>query len=244
MKCGRSVSEREINDAVRHSQRCVENSAREPRTGPRWPERNDAAIEAIVRSGPTLAALEKSSPKRFSTSAPQTEAIVDLLFPGNPLLCIGRTLDQAATAQRELLRGSLASCQFIVPNPMSANKGSTKDGKQSARCLSNTGPRRFLVVEFDQGTFDQHAAILAHLRQYSPLVLGVHSGKKSLHGWFFCLGQSEERVEKFFKYAVSLGADPATWTRCQFVRMPDGRRDNGKLQRVVFFNPKPMETNA
>jgi len=108
-------------------------------------------------------------------------------------------------------------------------------------CLNNTGPRRFLVVEFDQGTFDQHAALLAHLGEKAPLVLVVHSGNKSLHGWFYCAEQPEDRVEKFFNYAVSLGADRATWARCQFVRMPDGRRENGKLQRVVFFNPKTLE---
>ena len=46
---------------------------------------------------------------------------------------------------------------------------------------------------------------------------------------------------KFFRYALSLGADPATWTRCQFVRMPDGRRDNAKRQTVFFLNFKPLE---
>ena len=43
------------------------------------------------------------------------------------------------------------------------------------------------------------------------------------------------------RYAVSLGADPATWTRSQFVRMPEGRRDNGQRQTAYFFNPKPLE---
>jgi hypothetical protein len=39
------------------------------------------------------------------------------------------------------------------------------------------------------------------------------------------------------QYAVSLGADRATWTRSQFVRMPDGARGNGERQTVFFFNP-------
>ncbi len=41
--------------------------------------------------------------------------------------------------------------------------------------------------------------------------------------------------------AVSLGADPATWTRSQFVRMPDGTRDNGKRQTVYFFNGEVLK---
>jgi hypothetical protein len=105
------------------------------------------------------------------------------------------------------------------------------------RTIENTGPRRFLVVEFDTGTFDQHAAVLCHLLRYAPLVMVVHSGNKSAHGWFFCAGGQESAVERFFRYAVSLGADPATWTRCQLVRMPDGQRDNGKRQSVIYFNP-------
>jgi hypothetical protein len=109
------------------------------------------------------------------------------------------------------------------------------------RCLANTGPRRFLVVESDQGTFDKHAAVLWHLAKYAPLVMVVHSGNKSAHGWFYCADAAESAVEKFFRYAVSLGADLATWTRCQLVRMPDGQRENGNRQRVVFFNSKPLE---
>ena len=45
--------------------------------------------------------------------------------------------------------------------------------------------------------------------------------------------QSEDRLRRFMNYAVSLGADPATWTRSQFVRMPDGARDHGKRQTVT-----------
>jgi len=126
---------------------------------------------------------------------------------------------------------------------MSAATGLTKDGKESAHTLANTGPRRFLICEFDTGTPDEHAALLIHLAGYAPLVCAVHSGGKSLHGWFFVHGQPEEKVLKFFRYAVSLGGDPATWTRSQFVRMPDGTRDNGSRQAVFFLSFKPMENN-
>ena len=124
---------------------------------------------------------------------------------------------------------------------MSAPTGLTKEGKESAHALSNTGPRRFLIVEFDQGTLDEHATLLGHLAGFAPLVCAVHSGGKSLHGWFYVHGQPEDRILKFFRYAVSLGADPATWTRSQFVRMPDGTRDNGKRQTVFFLSFKSLE---
>jgi hypothetical protein len=46
------------------------------------------------------------------------------------------------------------------------------------------------------------------------------------------------------RYAVMLGADPATWTRCQFVRMPNGLRRRPKAfgvrQPVFYFNPNNL----
>jgi hypothetical protein len=135
----------------------------------------------------------------------------------------------------------MSTLQFIVPSPMSAVKGLTKTGRESKHSLANTGLRHFLICEFDTGSPDDHAALLLHLGTFAPLVCMVHSGGKSLHGWFYVHNQETTKIERFFRYAVSLGADRATWTRSQFVRMPDGTRENGKRQVVYFLNFKPME---
>jgi hypothetical protein len=145
------------------------------------------------------------------------------------------------THPRETWRGRLADMQLIVPSPMTARTGRTQDGRESEHTLENTGPRCFLVIEQDTGTVDEQAAILAHLAERAPLALAVHSGGKSLHGWFFSAGQSEERLRGFMRYAVTLGADRATWTRSQFVRMPDGTREGGNRQTVYFFNPEVVK---
>jgi len=126
---------------------------------------------------------------------------------------------------------------------MTSITGLTQDGRESKHALSNTGPRRFLVVEFDGGGFDQQAAILLHLAQYAPFVLVLDSGRRSLHGWFFCKETDDQSQLKFMRYAVSLGADKAMWTRSQFVRMPDALRDNGNWQRVIYFNPELIKKN-
>src|SRR5262249_37868397 len=99
----------------------------------------------------------------------------------------------------------------------------------------------FLVIEQDNGSIDEQATILLHLAERAPLTLAVHSGHKSIHGWFFCDGKSEEFLRRFMAYAVTLGADPALWTRSQFARMPDGCRENGKRQTVFFFNPDTIK---
>jgi hypothetical protein len=235
--CGRVVTAYEIERAIVNSGNSLKNGFHAERRTPRWPQANQERIAAIVRDGPRLDDLKQMSPMKWNDDKPHTEEIIDRLFPGNPLLCVGLSKFSFNTMHRETWRGRLAARQFIVPSPMSRIVGITKDGKPSKHTLDNTGLRRFLVVEFDKGTFDQHAAILGDLAQFAPLVMAVHSGSKSLHGWFYFQGQPDAKVEKFFRYAVSLGADPQLWIPSQFVRLPDGRRDNKKRQEVIYFNP-------
>jgi hypothetical protein len=209
--------------------------------GPQWPpvdrEKRTAIVTAI---GVELYDLWDLSPIRFDEDdEPHTEEIIDVLFPRNSLLCCGVTKSQFDTKLREDWRGKLASeRQFMIPSAMSAIEGVTQDGKRSEHSLANTGLRQYLVIESDRGTIDEQASILLHLSQFAPLTLAVYSGGKSLHGWFACLSTNDQAIEPFMRYAVSLGADPAPWTRSQFVRMPDGiNRKNGARQSVFLFQP-------
>jgi hypothetical protein len=228
--------------------------------GETWLPRNFELIEAVACTGNGLVDLWEASPVRLDSNEPNTDQIIDLLFPGNPLLCCGWRRDRFDTRPRAHWY-KLQDLQFIVPSPMAAPWGLTKRGNLSAHALSNTGPRRFLIVEFDfdsnnsveearllerlaaerRDVRDLCAALLLHLAEKAPLTLAVHSGGKSLHGWFFCANAPEEKVSCFFKYAVSLGADAANWTPSQFARMPDGRRENGGRQTVYFFNPEVLQ---
>ena len=241
--CGRYVPPSEIIDAVKNSLACAWQPSGNPvhkLAIPKWPTINQEQREAIVRDNGGLVDLWELSRPRIEDSAQHAEDIIDQLFPGNPLLCCGRSQSDFNTRRREEWRGELAQLQFIVPSAMASVVGKTQDGRQSKHSLSNTGARRYLVCEFDAGTIDEHAAIVLHLAQYAPLVCAVFSGRKSLHGWFYVHGQPEEKVLKFFRYAASLGADPMTWTRSQFVRLPDGTRSSGERQTVFFLNFKPM----
>ena len=67
------------------------------------------------------------------------------------------------------------------------------------------------------------------------------SGNKSLHGWFLVSDSREELQVLFMRYAVSLGADRAQWTKSQMVRLPDGwRAKEAKRQSVIFMNPEVL----
>jgi len=126
---------------------------------PRWSPSNLMAVRKIVQDGPTILGLISKSPEPIRFGDPsRVEETIDALFPGNPWLCVGETDDRFFTGRRETLRGRLHRYSLIVLSPMFAQKGLTKRGYESFHSLANTGPRRFIVVEFDKGALDQQAA--------------------------------------------------------------------------------------
>jgi len=242
--CGRHVPVSEIVAAVESSRTCAwQSGGNHPPTSkpaPKWPEVNTAKRQGIIQDEAfALADLWDASPISCTRDSTDAEFFADQLFPGNPLLCVGFTKARFMTAPREEFRGKLSGLSLIVPSPMSSLTGKRKsDGKESAHTLANTGPRHYLVTEFDHGNPDEQAALLWHLRKFAPVVMVLSSGGKSLHGWWDCAGVDESITGRFMRYAVSIGADPATWCRSQFVRLPQGwRADKAKRQEVYFFNP-------
>ena len=218
-------------------------------------------IEAVAGTGNGVVDMWEASPVRLDSNVPRTGEIIDILFPGNPLLCCGWDRHRFDTRPCNHWY-KLDDLQFIVPNPMTARSGLTRSRKPSAHALTNTGPRRFLILEFDfdagrsaeearlltnlliegRDERDLCAALLLHLAQMAPLVLAVYSGGKSLHGWFYCDGRPERTLERFMQYAVSLGVDKASWISSQFTRMPDGLRSRSTRQTVYFFNPSVLKS--
>lgn len=243
--CGRHVSDTEIWNAIKDSKSCAWNPDSPQLTfhaEAKWPEVNRELVKSIIKNGGKLEDLFQLSPVPVDTDELQTEKIIDVLFPKGSLLCVAKSIRDFVTDNREALRGKLSEFSHIVPSPMSKRMGITKDGRESAHTLENTGLRRFLVIEFDTGTRDEHAALLLHLAERAPFVLAVYSGNKSLHGWFYCKDKEESLLKRFMRYAVSLGADKATWTKSQFVRTPDGLRDNGQRQSVFYINPSILDS--
>jgi hypothetical protein len=164
---------------------------------------------------------------------------------GQELVCVGQDKSKAKTAELagHVYKGSerwLRRYQFIVPNPMSKSMGRTKDGRWSYRTLDNVKERRHLVVEFDGDLafeFDEQLRLLWHLGERRPLVMIVHSGNKSLHGWFDVRGIPESEMMEFFNYAERIGADHEMWSMCQFTRIPGGvNQKTGKDQKLMYFN--------
>jgi hypothetical protein len=231
------------------------------------PEPDLDATDQIVRAGPGLYDIWESSPLRFETDALKgpsyTEEIIDTVFPGDPYLCAGWASWNFETRRRSAWRGLLSELPLIVPNAMIGPSGLTKEGKASQHSLRATARRLYLVCEFDFvetdhsgkptiwqplvrcwkadriSLLDACAALSAHLANRLPSwLLFLDSGGKSGHSWFNVRGLPICAQREFFAEAVRLGADDQLWTRSQFVRMPDGRRSNGRRQTVLYFNPQ------
>lgn len=181
-----------------------------------------------------VADLWEASPVRMDEGVTQ-EMILDWLFPDpDGLLCVGKTAFIFKTGKRADLP-NLKVAQFIVSSYMTSVHGETQEGKRSMHTLSNTGPRRYCVCDFDEPASELHPSIIWHLRKIAPLVMVLSSGGKSLHAWFRVPEHSEP---DFWKAAIECGADPALMrNRSSFVRMPMGTRDNGKSQSVIYFDP-------
>lgn len=187
--------------------------------------------------------LWESSAPMLDSNARHTEETIDLMFPGNPLLCAGWAKNKFDTRPREEWRGHLTGTSFIVPSPAIQPRGARlSDGAPSAHCKEQFPARRFLVIEFDdQRPKDEQAARLLHLAAFAPMVLVVDSAGKSLHGWFFVQDAPPGAILKFFLHALTLGADPRTWGASQFIRTPDGTRDGGLRQTILHQNlPLPL----
>jgi hypothetical protein len=270
-RVGRAVPQREIKEALAAAEKktapitaqsSASNIARTASFEPAWPEPDVRHVYLLGKSGPGLYDLWERSPVRFEDEADHCEQTIDVLFPGNPLLCVGKSKFEFATRRRDVWRDHLADCQFIVPSPMLSVYGPTLEGKKSQHAKSSVGRRCYLVTEFDIATYardgktptpwkpvieawaelqvsvaDACAAAILELTQFMPLVLVVSSGGKSLHAWWRVFGNTEAQSRKFMCRAARNGADTHVFDINQFVRLPGGTRSNGARQTIYYLAP-------
>jgi hypothetical protein len=125
---------------------------------------------------------------------------------------------------------------------MTGPQGAGLDGRITSRCLANTGPRQWLVIEFDTGTADEQAALHWYLDSMAAgagwprLKLAVHSGNKSLHGWYGPVTSEDDARDLFAFARLYCGCDLHTWPKCQLVRLPAGTNAKGAHQKVHFHH--------
>jgi hypothetical protein len=236
---------REIQDAVRNAFAQIEvGGAVAPAQSPGLTMRPPVRVKPFP-----VVDLWESSPLRLD-DVEHPKDVVGMLFPADALLCVGLDRYHYKTGPLRELEPILPRAEFIVPNQAAARSGHTQAGKPSSRCKEMFPVRRYVVIELDPPAtddperkshyFDVQSSILHHLAHRAPLAMVVHSGGKSLHGWFTA-SRRERDNEGLIDYAVLLGADPAARNRCQGFRLPLGvRRPSGPRQEVLYFNPRAL----
>lgn len=158
--------------------------------------------------------------------------------------------------RREANGEHFSEFQFVVPNPMTKETGTTLAGRgESWRCRDNAAreeDRLFYVVEYDATPDGAPVPKDVQARRLwclnvcfqNRLVLVVDTGGKSLHGWFFTRGLTQQDRELFWKLALATGADPAGERPEQFFRLPNGTRapktpgEGSKRQEVLYLNTR------
>jgi|GEM_PF-484584 len=241
----REIKERDISRAIQASL-----GAHRSETAARIPKVNETLVRSICSNSAGVAKALASASPTLNSHTIRTPEVLDRLYAPDALLCVGfnnnveepsgvRFVPVSTTASRTELGRREGQYELIVPNPMSAPKGLTLDGRISERCLANSARSwTYQVVEFDHGSEDEQAALILHLKgiaTQATLKMVVHSGGKSLHAWFDVSRLHSDEQEKFRRYAAVVGADPAMFRLCQFARMPNAMRPEKNARQAVRY---------
>ena len=239
----------EVGPAIRRASHRVFDH--ENGNAPRWPSRSQAEVDRVIAEQESMDVdgLKAQSPVTEPWEMPTTEILDRLFSEGDPLLCMGEGVDRFGTKPKSEFLNELAhpeaNLPHLVPSTMSKLMGTTMAGKISARCRDNAGPLRFQVVDLDdEPDFDDQARILWHLKEFLPLIMILHSGNRSLHGWFYAEGCPDERLYSFKSRAALLGADTSLYRPEQAARTPNQVRDNGNPQSVWYFDDSMLRTEG
>jgi hypothetical protein len=207
-------------------------------------------LNAIVECGAGFdkAGLREASPVRINWSA-ECDAIEVLqrLYAPTDHLFIGARQNNSARQVLpvwewiERFEGGLTIPEFVIPNPLTGDRGRTRDGKPSFRADSCVAHFKYAVVEFDGISLEQQIRFWAGVPL--PIVALVSSGGKSVHGWVridaFDADDWTRRVErKLFDLLAAVGADAACKNEGRLSRMPGHfRAYTNKWQRLLYLNP-------
>ena len=177
------------------------------------------------------------SPARIPTSPHGQSLSVLKLFRPLDILWIGHLCDSGQQWHRDNFRPARQwwSLDRLPPAPRICT--ATFEPGVCRRSQESMRARRFLVVEADTLPLPTQGAILRWLVDTGLTLRAViHSGGRSLHGWFDC--PSARNLEELRLQLPALGCDPALFNPVQPVRLPGWRRpDTGTTPRLLYLAP-------
>jgi hypothetical protein len=130
---------------------------------------------------------------------------------------------------------------WIMVNPVNGKfLAIPRLGKKSQRAEENLVAYEYLLIESDSVEMELWLRVLSKLDL--PIVAVTTSGSKSAHA-LVRVGQKDRegylaRASEIADLVVPLGADPAAMSAVRLTRVPGCmRRDTGKAQTLIYFNP-------
>lgn len=157
----------------------------------------------------------------------------------------GKQLDAAPVGARAKRTARFCGkYPHICPNPLSGASARTKAGDKPTyrgdRCVADF---RYFVVESDTLSPDRQLDLIFGLEQFGfPLALIIHSGGKSYHAWFRCVGIDTQEEwdrtirDRLFPLLALLGADKACANPSRLSRTPGMyREEKGRFQNIIFY---------
>jgi hypothetical protein len=154
----------------------------------------------------------------------------DIIFIGTPYCSKGSLYkaNEDYISSTPIVEGTTLTCSSVFKDI----DGPRKD--------SNVIQKRYIVLEHDHQSIEFQWGLLQYINTHIvPLVMCVHSGGKSLHGWF-----NYDEAHKYLDLFIKLGYDESLWRLQQPCRLPGMfREDKQKYQRILYWNPQLKNTH-
>ena len=193
-----------------------------------WADKNKEAI--IKKYDWPLADVYHESPFMTDDSSFDADIFLKAMYQPEDVLWIGQPQESGEKfSEKFKTAGEWMETKdfgnFICPSVF-------KTGSFS-RSKDNVIARPYLVLESDELTLDETGSLFKWLRGFMYLKSVIHSGGKSLHGWFAF--PSDQLFKKLKILLPELGFDWHLFTASQPVRMPGVRRGES-WQTILWQN--------
>ncbi|MEI7672284.1 MAG: hypothetical protein WCK00_09250, partial [Deltaproteobacteria bacterium] len=214
------------------------------------------ALQKIINQGKITdeADLWETSPRRlWEEPKDDPGLLLSTLYDPTDLIWIGErheagvtgdTIRTAAEWTTHFKNGG-KSGPHIIPNPMTGQEGTTKDGKPSFRSDNTVKTYRFCLVEFDDLPREDQIRFWSAARL--PVVCLIDSGGKSIHAWLdvqkrATVTTAEQwqlhiKTNLYDQLLTPLGVDSSCSNASRLSRLPGHyRTEKGNYQRLLWLS--------
>ena len=252
---------RMVNDDLRRQIYAAEvHATHAPRALQKWfPQTHTKALEplqdkywsklggeilraAITSTGITTADLWEASPVRLPVTANgHFEYFLRHLWAANEILWMGQLFDSGKPRHSANFKRADQWLQLgKAPGPLTCPWVFIEGA--ISRCKEQAARRQFLVLESDKLTQTETASVFWWLKEKMQLRLRavIHSGNKSLHGWFDLPAKTQ--LNELEAALPHTGFDPKLFAPSQPCRLPGWHRTDkaAELQRLLYLEKSDL----